>query len=388
MVLKIAFKEQQVCLGRKNNNAEAWKTVFFLAVVLVIFGYSFNTQSLKTIQTVIKQSVDQQTKSISPSEHEGKSSPLYSWIGNHWIPPAGIPTYNPKEMRSVFQRHNTLFGGDSNCRQDMTTLFAIINNTVTYSSTDSNSSLIPEEEEAIPFSDLSKDMNINKLTITHTCQLRDFSNESVRGRLRDPSKFLCFHVPLLNAKKRQDQMHGKFDMLWAACPPELVEMIEIELAEDSSAATISMLKEYDVLFVDLGIWEVHSTRDCRRERNETESTCDRVEEALNALKTVSSPNLNIFWKTTGGSGSDNDYHRENLKRMNNCVRRWFNMHQPNFLHLVDYELQIRPRTYGRDRIVGDMHPHWGAEARLLTAQLFTHALRVCETSRICRPLSS
>ena len=74
--------------------------------------------------------------------------------------------------------------------------------------------------------------------------------------------------------------------------------------------------------------------------------------------------------------------------MNNAVRNWFYIHQPlPYMYLVDYAKEIESRSYGTNRIVGDLPPHWGLEARLLSIQLFTHALDQSDRKDNNGPLS-
>jgi hypothetical protein len=182
---------------------------------------------------------------------------------------------------------------------------------------------------------------------------------------------LCFHQ---NATSQRDK--GKFDLEYAVCPNTMTQMVELELNVTTNDLT-SMLQEYDTLFIDFGIWEIDRNWDCRSQ-NQTETTQERIHKTLGALRSVSSDKLQIFWKTTGGSGNHSPIHTKTLRNMNDFVRQWFNEHNSPHMHLVDFEKQIRQRSEGEDRIAGDLHPHWGVEARHLTAQLFTHALEMID----------
>jgi hypothetical protein len=61
------------------------------------------------------------------NHHLLSSSNNYTWIGNHWVPPPGVPTFTVLQMRTYFQNRNVLFIGDSTGRRSYNTLFALIN---------------------------------------------------------------------------------------------------------------------------------------------------------------------------------------------------------------------------------------------------------------------
>jgi hypothetical protein len=277
-------------------------------------------------------------------------------------------------MRRIFQKHNVLWYGDSNARQDMTTMFAILNNT-SYHMTDNRT-------EMVSLHALNKNINLNKARNTFPCHDRNRSKAAFHGSKVDGhANFpLCFQVGLdndvLSQKASFESHHGKFDLEYAFRPNAMTKKLELELNMPKNGLT-SMLQEYDTLFIDFGIWEIDRNQVCRSQ-NQTETTQKRIHKTLCAFHSISSNKLQIFWKTTGGSGNHSPGHTQTLRNMNDFVRQWFNEHNSPHMHLVDFEKQIRPRSEGEDRIAGDLHPHWGVEARHLTAQLFTHALEMID----------
>lgn len=56
----------------------------------------------------------------------------YSWLGNQWVPPPGVPFYTLHDMRKLVQAENILFIGDSTTRRACATMFAMLNATSTY----------------------------------------------------------------------------------------------------------------------------------------------------------------------------------------------------------------------------------------------------------------
>ena len=284
----------------------------------------------------------------------------YSWIGNHWIPAAGVSTYDAKEMATLFRRHNTLWLGDSTCRQDFATLFNIINWKQKKNTTTSSSS---SDMVHISQSALDLNINVNKGKVTEICTQRDFSNTSLRGQTwSSPGRFICWQVPGSN------EGLGKFDMAGSACPSGVTDLVDLE----RNGTWKSMLKEYDILVVELGIWEIARNWDCRR-KNQSETSQERMTKSLERLQMIASPNLAVFWKTFGTD--DNKVgNNEKTRLLNEHVRQWFEKESPGHMHLVDWGKQILPRSLDSDRIKGDMKPHWGIEARTLNAQMLTRAI--------------
>ena len=51
----------------------------------------------------------------------------YNWLGNHFVPPPGVPVFTPSQIRTYFLQRNILMMGDSTNRRLWGTLRAIIN---------------------------------------------------------------------------------------------------------------------------------------------------------------------------------------------------------------------------------------------------------------------
>lgn len=341
-------------LSRKQEDTKERNLLDSKVILLVFFcllGAELQREAGCSLGSFLPQTTDNASsgseKTAGTTSRNGTSD-TYVWVGNHWIPPPGVPTYDPRGMFSVFQRHNTLWFGDSNARQDMMTMYTM---------------LLAHNDSDIPTGALNQYINLNKGRVTSRCTTRDFSNSSVRGTIATEERFYCWQL------EGGLESNGKFDLAQAACPVQVEDILHLERNESLT----SMLQEYDILFADLGIWEIDRNWDCRAANN-TESTLDRVEKALNAAQLLASKELTVFWKTTGGSSNHDATKKAATKNMNGYIRQWFHLHKPNHMYLVDWAQQILPRSYGVDRIEGDLAPHWGLEARTLTAQMFTHAV--------------
>jgi hypothetical protein len=51
----------------------------------------------------------------------------YTWIGNQWVPPDGVPIYSVTKMRDVFETYNIVWAGDSTARRAYMTLRGMLN---------------------------------------------------------------------------------------------------------------------------------------------------------------------------------------------------------------------------------------------------------------------
>ena len=68
----------------------------------------------------------------SESDHErikNTNSSQYSWVGNHWVAPPGVPTFTPRQLKAYHSQRNVLVIGDSTSRRMYTHLRFIMNAT-------------------------------------------------------------------------------------------------------------------------------------------------------------------------------------------------------------------------------------------------------------------
>jgi len=167
--------------------------------------------------------------------------------------------------------------------------------------------------------------------------------------------------------------------------------------------------EYSVIIFSVGIWESQKAWDCRKPYSADLSVVE-VYKLLDYLHThVASPSLYIIWKLHGPS--DHPKHSQFDNRDNSIaagIRDWFakktkgkQQQQQHYYHgnsnkknnatgtqslasspsvlfippllpymaLADFRYAVRDRTYHAARNRGDMKPHWGLEARLLSIDM-------------------
>jgi hypothetical protein len=267
----------------------------------------------------------------SPTKHGGN----YSWIGNHWIPPLGVPTYTAEDMRNVFRKENSLWIGDSTARRSYATMFAIMNA--------SNPSDIAVLDLDGPSKLFGKRGEI--------CSNRDFGNESICRQIQSAT-----------------QSYGKFDMGAKAYYKDILDFANMELKQPS------LSQEYSIIVFALGVWETIRPDEGSNAKTIPE---DRLLLALDALEKLASPSLTVVWRTHGFSSKGKAHGNDRLEQLNAKAKEWFQnatQHQNSNMVLVDWGEGIYRRSVGRLRIEGDMAPHYGLEARTLMAQMLTHEL--------------
>jgi hypothetical protein len=238
---------------------------------------------------------------------------------------------------------------------------------------------------------------------------------------------------------------GKFDYVRMNCLGELNDYFAGNVNSSSlmTPNATTLKKEYDLIVIALGIWEVVNPRPCLR-INDTivYDTIERLNKTLMTLfsaatPTHSSSNTQFAFRTVG---FDYERHHELSYKMINATRVFFETmkhyeshdgtkslspttttaattrnvdgnHDPtttttttttatknnagsannvasqssrfssgstsigggNFI-LVDWGSVISKRSFTKDRIHGDIKPHYGLEARLLFAQQLMHQL--------------
>ena len=160
----------------------------------------------------------------------------------------------------------------------------------------------------------------------------------------------------------EDQVTGKFDVMINACFSLTLSSLKEhkELIE----------REYSVVILSQGIWEVTRPWDCRIP-NVTAATL--VVAVLENLRALSGPSLFVIWKTHGPH--PNHKNTQTLgEGIITAIRTWFLEEQPPYMDLADFRWALRDRSFGPLRIKGDLKPHWGLNARLLSIEMISHII--------------
>eukprot|EP00551_Chaetoceros_affinis_P017271 CAMPEP_0203694414 /NCGR_PEP_ID=MMETSP0091-20130426/6143_1 /ASSEMBLY_ACC=CAM_ASM_001089 /TAXON_ID=426623 /ORGANISM="Chaetoceros affinis, Strain CCMP159" /LENGTH=506 /DNA_ID=CAMNT_0050565751 /DNA_START=174 /DNA_END=1694 /DNA_ORIENTATION=+ len=160
------------------------------------------------------------------------------------------------------------------------------------------------------------------------------------------------------------------------------------------------LEDYDLVIVAAGVWNaggmnkycgtmtIRGNDENDNSENDNNNPIDHLKAALHALKDASSPNLQIAFRTVGFV--DNKKEFDNLWDMLVETKNFFDeLNRNDFLSpsksnsaanmtLVDWGSNIVKKSFGQNRIVGDIKAHYGLGARLLFAQQLLHELLVAE----------
>lgn len=299
------------------------------------------------------------------------NSSKYTWTGKHFIPPHGVPTFTPVDYRQYFAQRNTLFVGDSTGRRAYATLYAIMMS-------------CDEDDDNIKFKEVDGyyvlNFNIedkprrNSRKEVCNIQSRNFSSlhDFVCRDLLDPSsRPLC---PTNQSQKKnviKKEKLGRFDFIRRNC---LVHV------HDFFAENGAFMQDYDLVVLSSGIWESVRKEDCNmyikvNQTSTVKATLDmKVDALLNKLSETSSSKLQAVFRIPG---FDARFPNDTVMLTIGDKMRIFNEAGTN-LTFVDWQNVIAKKSFGDERIEGDIPPHYGLEARLLFLQQLFHHLRRLE----------
>ena len=272
----------------------------------------------------------------------------YTWVGNHWVPPSGIPMYSAADMRALFGRYNVLFIGDSTMRRSYATLYAILNETH------------PVENILVPQVDGRSIIDRNKAGwLDEPCVGRSTASSDKEDLSFLRSSSLC----------RSTSMNKKFDYEGRYCFKELSPILATLLWSNPTLNNHGNIEQrYDILVVGTGVWEAVRPWDC--EWKGSRANLNHTDWILDELSKVASPSLHVIVRTLGFS-SDHDGDAE-VMAMNSRIREFISS-QPH-MTCVDWGTQVFPRSFVPNRINGDIPLHYGFQARFLFAHMLTHTL--------------
>lgn len=328
----------------------------------------------------------------------------YTWIGQRWMPPPGIPLYSVTDMIEFFSNHNVLWMGDSTMRRAYATLFAMMNATDKFN-------VGSDEVDSYRVIDINKPSYELTYPREHCVEARstmmvsswkEYDREGANrtmGRSNTTSAreevwprknlfFLCrsvpFHPPpnspnsinatneVLNTSRGNSSTRpvppriGKFDYGASNCYKDIVAFQERDLQSNNITSG-----DYDLLVVGLGTHEAEGFGYCRKTKYSNVSTeLDRMHLALTKLSAMSSPSFRVVWRTIGfhvDHMADSTVHQ-----LNQAAKEYIET-QP-YMTYVDWAAVIAKRSFGKDRIRGDLNEHYGLEARLLFIQMLMHEL--------------
>jgi len=332
----------------------------------------------------------------------------FTWNGNLWTPPDDFPLLSGREIKHLFANENTLWIGDSTSRQDMQTMYAQIN------------AIEPNNVHlylVIRFINKGKRSrtafhcprrtppleNMEKFGCERPCaggvqyvemaQVRgtdsqctvddadtdtdnsENNNDNGGGDAADSDEHNDAIDPEDSAVVNATDPFaiGKFDVSNTACFLGLKDLIQKE------NTNVTIRSNYTVLVVSLGIWEVVRP-DCN---DPTTTRAERQRQALEALHAFSGPDMFIVFKTVGPSDTESGNLGLASWELIRGAEEWFLDVQPEYMDLVDFGREILEanRTFGSERIAGDLKPHWGFAARAMSNGMVAHAVLLNQERR-------
>ena len=314
----------------------------------------------------------------------------YTWLGNQFVPPPGVPIFTPSQIRTYFQQRNVLMLGDSTNRRAYGTLLAILN---AEDLDDVNVAALEEVQRrrrlsagkyraaAAAGSGTNSDCGPrnNKLSIPR--RLPYFSCANVIGSSAEKYASVT-HSDVDNHNSTQHE--GFFDIGKANC----FHTIEWLFTSDDKSGRLVSLEDYDLVIINNGIWEDLNMGECSR--NAT-SGLGLLPEVLDRIRDGSSKDLQVVLRTSGFSlnrKNGGKSHPDLIWNLTNYSKNYFHNismiqnenkaingedHAPN-MTLVDFSTVISKRSFGETRIRGDHVAHYGYEARTLYVQQLMHEL--------------
>lgn len=326
----------------------------------------------------------------------------YTWVGDQWIPPHGIPLYSPTDLLNYFQNRNVLWIGDSTARRTWATAHAMMN------ATDRND---------IPIRDLDihavVDVHKRNISPERQCVLEDRAawRETEKSKIDRKGKLIfdqyeCRDLPKYheggdNTDDGKETDHGggtnatttkktgRFDFTFYTCYSQVAWLIRDDKETEPNPLFSHIKEDYDLIIIGLGIWEIIHPEKCD-ENGKFVPHKDRLHNLLDNGKQLSSPTLQVLYRSCAYDARD-EYLTDRVKDFSKVVYDFFDEYDThshynnkeekekgaNFT-LVDWATPVAKRSFGDDRIRGDLPPHYGLQARTLFIQQLIHTLMKAE----------
>jgi len=344
-----------VVLGKK----ETIKIFGVVLVALILLSYRLNFHVVSNIKMAFLvdenfynrsahcSSNDSDCYNDDPALSERPLPPVHinsTWVGNQWMPPPGYRLYETRELQDYFRQHSILFIGDSTARRQYATMYAIL--------TGNADNLLVEELDS------SKVLDVNKKNKgEEVC-----SKEGID---------LC----------RNYFLKKLFDLKSEACLDGILK------EEIQNPDFWSVSANYSLIIFVLGPWEIDNKVECGAGRLGRKTQTKQIFQSLFDSTSIGTIKTEFIWRTWGSPGRRDGRDHENLWNLavshNNYVKYLVDineMEQKNrnqsmsMVSYVDWGQAMLPRLFPPTRIVGDIPPHYGLEARLMFVQMLTNHL--------------
>jgi hypothetical protein len=299
-----------------------------------------------------------------------------SWIGNTWIPPTGWRYYSAVELRTFYAGKSVMWTGDSTSRRTFASMYGILNATGSLPQ-NASTSTGPSSSSPIDVSvneiNSARIIDVNKAKMAQEkCTM--FAHIEERRR---PG--LCRITPgdTMTPTLTTSRGVGIFSHKHTYCFKDVETFVQDELSGRSNITA-----GVDVMILAMGIWEQVRSKDCQDplEQNPKRSVVDRQNAALDLLGKLQSPHLTIIVRTSGFHTHEKpgfilDLNKRTMDKIDQFTSElWHNHTIKSNLTYVDWGGAVFPRSIGKEKIRGDMHPHYGLEPRHVLVQMITNHL--------------
>lgn len=377
------------------------KAVFFCLLLFVIQSfmriYYYEDERLSFQSSQHKQTHFLLTTPPFSSQIINTNSSQYTWVGNSWRPPAGVPVFTPQEIKMYFERRNVLVIGDSTARRFYNTLYALISSTskdfhdvkadeidhshiIDYGKKN-KSNLCPQSNRYI-----SRWYSSGRQAICRDINNVDIKNDANETIKKETAKFdlmaeTCFNGIEWLWRDHDDPNNSTASMRsnynWGRQRKLQMRMKK----QYSNKDLYGIQKDYDLIILSMGIWDFLMADDVCRKNERSSGNMLTDFKSLFAKIERNNPHrdLQVVIRTSGfhmgSKGKDqvlydlNDICKE--FSYNKTIFKSFN----NNITIVDWGSVMSMRSYGNERIRGDGIPsHYGLEARTLLIQQLMHEL--------------
>jgi len=353
-------------------------TSLFLVLNVLFYHFVMDDPLRRNVDTTVLSPRNYEHHNLLMDDHVQErikvtNSSQYTWLGNQWVPPPGIPFFTPKQIKEYYSHRNILVIGDSTSRRLYITLYAILNAT---------------NLDDIPL----KEIDHEECKRKNCCDADDLRDRYI-GMFTPPkvmsdTYYICRNTAVgvenTNDTVGANVTYFRFDHTYQSCYA-FDEYLWRDSEKESNASLNENLagfsKDYDLVIIANGLWELAAKEHCDEQAPPGTTTHQRLQRTLDNLERNNPDGLQVVFRTSGWSTKYE--HDDSIIRNANAEARqyFYDLDQrselgryQNNLTLVDWGGVIDHRSYKDKRIKGDSSVHYGVEARLLFIQQLTHEL--------------
>ena len=292
------------------KNTTSWwikraSLLFTLSIIHTSYILCFTDAGNKSREAALKirphHDEEEETQTVSLDPLIASNSSHYTWTGNQFIPPDGVPMFHPDDFLSYFENRNTLFVGDSTGRRAYATLYGIMKG-------DDLSNIQVNEIDAPNVIDFNKpgqrqeqcDIPKRELFNSSGFVCRNLRNATVgpAGGMDNESD-----IRGVTGSNHNKGITGKFDFIRRDCYKNVLDLFSA--GGRVGGAHNELFSDYDLVVVTSGIWEGIRSYDCKMMVNTTQNTTirmsglDKYDLVLDSMANLSSPDLQVVFRTPG-----------------------------------------------------------------------------------------